>query len=54
MFFVVLLGGLLCVSLVELGEDLLGDTLQHFLREDAHQVPADVKRLLDGPRLIVT
>lgn len=36
------------VSRVEFGQDVGRDTLQHFLREDTQQLPADVQRFENG------
>lgn len=42
------------VARVELGEDGGGDTLQHLLREDTEQLPADVQGLEHCAVLVVT
>ena len=42
------------ISWIELSEGRLGDSLQHFLRENAEKLPPDVQGLLDGSVLVVT
>lgn len=42
------------LSGVELGQGALRDPLQHLLREDPHQLPADVQGLKHAPVLVGT